>query len=242
MGKLTESDYAATVVGYFESQGYEVFKEVGYGGGSNRADIYCKRGDDTVAVEVKLRLNLTVIDQAFYWRNRSNFSYVAVPYAEYRNLPIAQAICESFGIGLILIGYGGCKILVDATRNSEPKSTPCLYEEQKSSVAGNADGDFVTPFKITATRLVGYVQERGPVQISEAVKSIEHHYSNDKSAVSGLRKMIDWGVISQLVCYKEKNKLFLKISGDSFFCSEFEWNEGRPKCDAQCSDCKTTKM
>lgn len=27
----------------------------------------------------------------------------------------------------------------------------------------------------------------------------------------------------------------------SFFCSEWEWNEGRPKCDKQCKDCRKTQ-
>lgn len=241
MGKLSESDYAAIVVSYLECHGYEVFKEVGYGGGSNRADIYCRRGDDTLAVEVKLRLNLTVIDQAFYWRDRSNFSYVAVPYAEYRNLPVARAICESFGIGLMLITYSGCNVLVEPTRNSDPKSLPKLYEEQKSSVAGTSSGDYVTPFKITSARLVEYVRDNGAMQISEAIKNIEHHYSNDKSAVAGIRKMIDWGVINELECYKEKNRVFIKMSDDSFFCSEYEWNEGVSKCCNQCDDCRKQK-
>jgi hypothetical protein len=26
-----------------------------------------------------------------------------------------------------------------------------------------------------------------------------------------------------------------------FFCSEWEWNEGRPKCDKQCKECKKTQ-
>jgi hypothetical protein len=35
----------------------------------------------------------------------------------------------------------------------------------------------------------------------------------------------------------------LRISDISslFFCSEWEWNEGRPKCDKQCKECKKTQ-
>jgi hypothetical protein len=36
-------------------------------------------------------------------------------------------------------------------------------------------------------------------------------------------------------------KLHISDVSSSFFCSEWEWNEGRPKCDKQCKDCKKTQ-
>ena len=36
----------------------------------------------------------------------------------------------------------------------------------------------------------------------------------------------------------DNGKLGLSDIKSSFFCSEWEWNEGRPRCDKQCKECK----
>jgi hypothetical protein len=36
-------------------------------------------------------------------------------------------------------------------------------------------------------------------------------------------------------------KLQISDVSSLFFCSEWEWNEGRPKCDKQCKECKKTQ-
>lgn len=38
--------------------------------------------------------------------------------------------------------------------------------------------------------------------------------------------------------YLQEQFLRLFDDGDSFYCNEWEWNEGRPRCDEQCGDCK----
>lgn len=52
---ISEAEYASIVVKHFEDLGYEVFKEV-LGKGKIRADIYCKKGNETIAIEVKKTL------------------------------------------------------------------------------------------------------------------------------------------------------------------------------------------
>jgi hypothetical protein len=36
-------------------------------------------------------------------------------------------------------------------------------------------------------------------------------------------------------------KLHISDVSYSFFCSEWEWNEGRPRCDKQCKECEKTQ-
>jgi hypothetical protein len=215
--KISESVYAAVVVEHFENLGYEVFKEVGFGGGSMRADIYCKKGDETIAIEVKTSLNLKVIDQAFGWREYASKVYFAVPSRMHQRFNITRQICEAFGIGMFDIYlYGHHRVSnevrerIPACTNSDPKHPP-LYEQQKDSIAGTHSGDFVTPFKITCIRLLEHVTANGPMLLIEAMRSIEHHYSNEKSASAGIRKMIKWGVIKEMEIYKEKNKLHIRL-------------------------------
>jgi len=40
---------------------------------------------------------------------------------------------------------------------------------------------------------------------------------------------------------KSNEKLHISDISSLFFCSEWEWNEGRPKCDKQCKECKKTQ-
>jgi hypothetical protein len=42
--------------------------------------------------------------------------------------------------------------------------------------------------------------------------------------------------------FKDKtSELNISDVSSSFFCSEWEWNEGRPRCDKQCKECKKTQ-
>ena len=215
--KINESEYAAVVVKHFENLGYEVFKEVGFGGGSMRADIYCRKGDETIAIEVKTSLNLKVLDQAFGWREHANKVYFAVPSRSHQRFAVTRAICEAFGIGMLDIYlYSHHRVnsevreRIPACINSEPKHPP-LYEQQKDSIAGTHSGNFVTPFKITCIRLLDHVTANGPVLLVDAMRSIEHHYSNENSAVAGIRKMIKWGVITEMEIFKDKNKNYIRL-------------------------------
>lgn len=42
------------------------------------------------------------------------------------------------------------------------------------------------------------------------------------------------------LCIELINRL-VQIPSGNYFCSEWEWNEGRPKCDSQCDECKKTQ-
>lgn len=209
--KYSEAEYAKVVVDHFESMGYEVFKEVGFGGSSSRADMFCRKAGTTVAVEVKTQINLKVIDQAYGWRDYSSMVYFAVPRRGHRAMRVVYAICESFGIGMLEVDPLLSEVTerIRPTVNEHPKEVP-LYEEQMSVAASTAGGEFVTPFKVTSMRLVSLVESDGPMLLSDAVAGISHHYSNDKSAAAGITKMIRWGVIKGLEIYKESNRVHIR--------------------------------
>jgi len=215
--KITEANYAKVVVEHYESEGYEVYKEV-VGPGKIRADIYCKKGDETIAIEVKSSLNLKVIDQAYRWRPFASKVYIAIPYQRYLNYKIAKQICEDYGFGILSIykeSRHGIKDLIieklNALVNISPKE-PMLCEEQKDSEAGTS-GSYITPFKITCTRLVKLIEDQGPMSLKTATSMIDHHYKNDSSANQSLRKMIIWNIeaLSKLELYKNGNKYGIKI-------------------------------
>lgn len=217
--KLNEAEYAKLVVEYYEDLGYEVYKEVGFGGSSMRADIYCKKGNETIAIEVKSGLNLKVLDQAWKWRPFASKVYIAIPYQKYRYYDIAKQMCEDYGIGILTIYHNkrhNIKDIVidklEACINVSPKE-PKLYEAQKDSVAGAKGGEtcIITPFKGTCIQLVDLIREKGPMPLKIATSLIDHHYKNPQSANQNLRKMILWGVIKELELFKEGRSYGVRI-------------------------------
>jgi len=213
--KISEAEYATTVIEHFEELGYEVYKEVG-GPGKIRADIYCKKGNETIAIEVKTGLNLKVIDQAYRWRPYSSKVYIAIPYQKYLNYKIAAQICEDYGIGILSIykesRHGIKDLLVEkleSTINIAPRE-PMLHEDQKDSEAGTK-GSYVTPFKITCKTLIALLKEKGPMPLKTATTLIKHHYKTDSSANQSIRKMIVWGVIKELEIFKEGRSYGVRV-------------------------------
>ena len=75
MAKMRESDLYAPVKAFLEAQGYEVKGEVA------GADVVAMRADDPdpVIVELKLGMNLTLVQQGIARQAISDFVYLAVP-------------------------------------------------------------------------------------------------------------------------------------------------------------------
>ena len=211
-----EEDMARIVVSHFEGLGYQVYKEVSSRGG--RLDIYCVKENDTIAIETKLNIGLTLLEQAHNWLGRANRVFLAIPYKKKNNLHFAREVCRNFGIGIMLVSdpqyYESITEIVPAAVCADPSNPPEVFEEQKLSVAGNARGEFITPFGLTRRDLVEYVRTNPGCSLSDAVRGIKHHYQHESSAKSSLRKLIIDGVIDELRLEKLNNdtKLWIRKS------------------------------
>jgi len=128
-----EEDMARIVVSHFETLGYQVYKEVSSRGG--RLDIYCVKENDTVAIETKLNLGLTLLEQAHNWLGRANRVFLAIPYKKKNNLHFAREVCRNFGIGIMLVSdpqyYESITEIVPAAVCADPSNPPEVFEEQK---------------------------------------------------------------------------------------------------------------
>lgn len=211
---------AEVVVNDLAEIGYDVYKEVSLsGGGSQRCDVYgvLAKGDKagfTCVVEVKTSFNIKVIEQAYYWRPYAHSVYVAIPRAKVaKDRAFARLICKTFGIGVIEVDLRGevSEIVDVAAINPTPKP-PTLYEEQKSSVAGNADSSFHTPFSITVSRLVDFIGKYGAMPLLTAARGIDHHYKNHTSAANSLRKYIDLNVITELRTFSKGRTVWVEMT------------------------------
>jgi len=212
---MKEEELALYVVKHFENLGYEVYKEVAlFGGGSIKADIYCQKNGETISIETKMGMGLKVIEQAWRWRMNANFSYICCPYKRNADYSFALEICRDHGIGVIFFHKNGhLEVKVYPTLNEDPDN-PKLYEEQKDSVAGNGRSEFVTPFKLTCKQLIDYITVKGgKVGVKEAIRNIKHHYANENSAESCLKKMVRLNVIEGVKLVKDP-KMFCFVIED----------------------------
>lgn len=206
MRKNPEAILAKSGIDYFESLGYTTYKEVSLkGGGSIRADIFCKKGNESISVEVKMSMSLKIIEQGFKWREHSNKTYILIPKKRKFNL-FAEQICRDYGIGLLYYKDGIFTERVQPSVTLEPKE-PQLYEEQLLSDASNNRGEFVTPFKLTINRLMDYIGDN-KLQLSNVISNIEHHYKDNSSATNSIKSMIKIGVI-KLKLVKESGKIWV---------------------------------
>lgn len=213
MTKNPEADLAKLAITYFEQMGYTIYKEVCLsGGGTIRADLYAKKDNETIAIEIKMNMNLKIIEQGFKWRPYANYTYIIIPYkSKTRNL-FAEQICQDYGIGVLYyrtrLGIQQFEEMIKPTKTLYPKN-PELYKEQLDSEASNNRSEFVTPFKLTTKRLIDYVKLNGKVTLHKAIENIEHHYKNNGSATNALKNMIKTGVIKELKLIKDGKITYL---------------------------------
>jgi hypothetical protein len=210
---MSENELAKKVIEYFESNGYEIYKEVvNTGKGKNRADIIAVKDDEYTVIETKVSFGLTVIEQGFKWKPFSHHVYCCMPRAKRRHgRKFGYDMCRDYGIGVIEVDkYGNVHIVHESSKTNDPE-LPQLYEEQKEQDAGTTGNQYVTPFKITCKKLVEHIQENGEMPLLTAIKSIEHHYKTDASAKNALNKMIKIGVIPELDVYKEGRTTIVRL-------------------------------
>lgn len=217
--KQRETELAKIIVDHLNDLGYDVYKEVSKkGGGSDRADIYAIRNNvndtyngATVSIETKMSFNITVLKQAYNWRQWANLNYVAVPVPKrIKDRTFIHSLCEGIGVGLIEVDMHSkqCYIIVNPKPNENIKP-PTLYEEQKLSIAGNANNQYMTPFKITCARLKEFMKDKEYSVLSTTIKSINHHYKSNISASASLSKYLELGIIEGLTIRKTKSGTYI---------------------------------
>jgi hypothetical protein len=194
--KLVESDLAAFVVKHMKSLGYTVYGEVQNKAGA-RADIYCTCNGISVSIETKTTFSLKVIEQAYQWLGQATSVYVAVPMAKNKKERyFSMDVCSNYGIGVFEVDTktGRVYTLRPAAKCDKP-NMPTLYEEQKGSVAGNSNNEYVTPFKLTVRAIQEHLDINGSQELRSVIRKIKHHYASENSAYAALSKLIAAGVL-----------------------------------------------
>lgn len=198
--KLKESTLASLFIEHFSD--CNIFNEVPCGSGY--IDFVAERGNDIIAVEVKTTLNFKVVEQAWYNKKHATYSYIAIPKASDRNFQ--YKICRDYGIGVLIHHRGEITEIVAPQRNEKLTGKISLKEYMKDSVSGSKN-DRITPFRNTINEIAKILCESpgNTGNIKTIISTIEHHYSNARSAIASITKY----------CEKEVIKDF-KVIGDDF--------------------------
>lgn len=226
----SELELAQEVVRYLQDDGWEVYQEVQILAGCGIADIVAKKGQILWFIECKRSLELNLIAQASEWKDHGDYVSIAVPRLKRRSSrkgrSFAYKILQWQGIGAFELyksrGHRGQEGEIYVEERLEPalqaeshfKKTALakLHESMKDfAKAGNANGNRWTPFKQTCLNLTEYVVQNPGCYLSDAMKSIPHHYRSDVVAIARMAKNIRQNHCSTLDIYKDKGRNRLKL-------------------------------
>lgn len=204
---MSEQEWCTEVVAQLKTEGWEVYQEVETPTG--RPDVVAVRNGIRWAIEVKTSMNLAVMDQARDNLAYFHYSSMAVPRPKGGRVPRSWRFVEECGA---VWGFGVLELL-PAVEWRQAFSMRCkqrgrlnrkplpvkLWEQQKTEVeAGSNRGGHWTDFKFTVRQLEHAARQTPGILLREAVKSIEHHYGNEPSAVGCISRYIRTGVIKSI--------------------------------------------
>lgn len=218
--RRSEEDLAKSLIKWLNFEHWEVYQEVSMGFGMPVADIVAIRGNVTWVIETKLTLSLALIEQAEYYRFRSNYISIAVPTFSTRikGHKIANHILNILGIGKLSIKPNNEIIVeIQPKLNRIKKNFTIanyLVEAQKTyASAGNSKGQYWTPFKQTEMNLIDFLKKHPNSTLLDVMNNIEHHYSSDNSAKSAIVKWIDSGIIKNVKINRTGKRITLSYIG-----------------------------
>lgn len=207
---MKESDLADIVIKKYESNGYEIYSEVIYKSGSKRADIVAVKGDEYIVIETKMSMNMTLLEQGFFWKDKVHKVFICV-HSKRKLNRFAIQICNDLGIGIYIYRKGDLILMSDSTICDDP-DLPKLHEQQKDSISGSKGGGYVTPFSLTRQKLVEYIIENGECSLHSVMSNIDHHYKSIHSGKSAIKKLINTNVINELSIFKKGREIWIKSS------------------------------
>ena len=125
-----EKELAAPVGAFFARQGYESFFEVSFNG--RIADVIALRGEEVVAVELKLRDHKQALRQAMAYQVGCHRSFVGVPLeTALQALRRERHAFETSGTGLLAVEDGDVRELLPA-RLHETRHLPFMADALKA--------------------------------------------------------------------------------------------------------------
>jgi len=218
--KLFESEVelCGSVVQWLQSQHWDVYQEVEMFSQGSRADIIAVRSSVIWVIEAKLSLSVSLIEQAYGWKQYTNYISVLTPL---RNRNLSGAILlTALGIGTIEVGKD-CRDKNDIRSDlGKFNRIPTFFKDRIPSVlkpemqtgehgkAGNNTSSRWTPYKQTMLEIKRFLVSNGPSTLKQIIQNLNHHYSSDKSALPSIRKALEVWEGWCCVDYSKKQYLY----------------------------------
>jgi hypothetical protein len=214
-----EIELAAEVVGWLESNEWDVYQEVQFQAYGNVADIVAIDGNIVYVLEAKTSFSFKLLEQSYRWTNYAHYVSCAVPSFKRSDMQFKRKICKKFGIGLIevanpewtykeninVLEIPRLNIGIDGKYIKE-SLTP---EHKTFAKAGNADGKYFTPFQATCLNVVNLVKANPGIDLKTLIYNLDHHYSSDATARACISKFTQEGIIKGVETRREGK--FLKF-------------------------------
>ncbi len=175
---MEESDLYEPIKRYFSQRGFRVRGEVG------ECDLCAELDGSLVAVELKRRLELRLLEQAVERQRSADLVYVAVPSGAFATRRTRRAqqerLIRRLELGCLVVSSGG---VVEPFFHPEPyrprrrrtKRSRLLREISSRSVDGNVGGTSARPrltaYREQALEVAWTLSERGPASPREVRKS-----------------------------------------------------------------------
>lgn len=204
VGKIKESDLCKPLAAFMEKsyKGCELYYEVKTIR-DRKVDCVCKTADgDTIAIEMKLHANLTVLYQAFNNLECCNYSMILIPAGCLRDFSrsFIKTLCLKLGIGLLLINrYNEIKQETYAVKNDNPSNAQYvkLFEQQKNFMGGEASSACWSEYSQTIYEITNWLKEHKSGNLTDILKQINHHYSSVSNGKQAIMRYIKRGILKQ---------------------------------------------
>ena len=202
-----ETDVAACMVAWLHEWRWDVWQEVTFRGGSERADIVAVRDGLLLVVEAKSSLTFDVIAQARDWT--AHYRAVVVPHArKSRGRSLAHFLCRDLGIGLYETEGKTVQEVVPPRLVRWPRRDQTVKRmiaqldsfPRDFAPAGTATGKGwspYTPYQNTMRRIRAFLKEKPGSDIKDILSYVAHHYASPASARGAIPKWLqsvekDW--------------------------------------------------
>jgi len=177
-----------------EEMGYEVFSEVQPSFTFRRADVVGYNKPAVCIVEMKTSLTMDLIQQAYQWLPYAHYVYIAIPKRVKGIHDFVFKVLKGFGIGIIEVDWFtdvSLKAKFNRPVLKKDWDNELLPEHKTWLDGGSSGGGYVTPYKLTMSKVRSYLERKYPrwVPLSEILEHCETHYRSPKNSLSNaLRK------------------------------------------------------
>lgn len=193
----TEADLAEKIL--LQYSDWELYKEVpiSFTTNSGSLDIVAVREGVRMAVEAKLKINFSVMEQAYRNRRYAHLSYIAVPMPKIINAYFLK-VCRDDGIGVLMVDKNG--VVHEKVKPKLNRSIVLLKLESwmMESVAGSLHGR-ATAYSNTMAQIEQLLRRnKGRVNISNLFEKGTYHWGTSSSAKQCIATYIRKGIIKNM--------------------------------------------